>query len=77
MCPEYDTKQSHGEFPVILEFGGIRSTPSLPSLQDPLLHEVVAPDKGHIYGLNRNNPSFKLTVCFLCFHIYAKMSCLK
>ena len=35
-CPGYDTKQSDGEVPVMLEFWGIQSTPSLPSLQGPL-----------------------------------------
>ena len=30
--PAYDTKQSDGEAPVMLEFGGIRSAPSLQSL---------------------------------------------
>ena len=31
-CPGYDTKQSDGEVPVMLELWGIRSTPLLPSL---------------------------------------------
>ena len=44
-CPGYDTKQSHGEVPVILELWGTRSTPSLPSLPGPLLPGVVAPDR--------------------------------
>ena len=44
-CPRYDTKlQSDGEIPVMLEFWGIWSTPSLPSLQDPVWPRVVAPD---------------------------------
>ena len=29
-CPAYDSKQSDGEVPVILELWGMRSTPSLP-----------------------------------------------
>ena len=36
-CPRYDTKQSDGEDPVLLELWGMQSTPSLP--------RVVAPDK--------------------------------
>ena len=35
-CPGYDTKQSDGEVPAILELWGMRSTPSLPSLTGPL-----------------------------------------
>ena len=31
-CPGYDTKQSDGEVPAVLELWGMRSTPSLPSL---------------------------------------------
>ena len=51
--PRYDTKQSDGEVPVMLELWGMRSTPLLPSLSGSLRPGVVAPDKGHIYGLNR------------------------
>ena len=51
-CPGYDTKQSDGEVPAILELWGMRSTPSLPSLPGPLWSRVVAPD---IYGLNWTN----------------------
>ena len=52
-CPRYDIKQSYGEVPVVLGFGGMWSTPSLPSLPGPLWPVVVAPDKGPIYGSNR------------------------
>ena len=41
----YDTKQSTGEVPEILELWGIRSTPSLPLLLGPLLPAMVAPDR--------------------------------
>ena len=34
--PWFDYKQSDGEVPVMLEFWGMRSTPSLPSLPGPL-----------------------------------------
>ena len=40
----YDTKQSDGEVPAVLELWGMRSTPSLPSLPGPLWPSVVAPD---------------------------------
>ena len=43
-CPGYDTKQSDGEVPAVLELWGMRSTPSLPSLPGPLWPGVVAPD---------------------------------
>ena len=61
-CPGYDTKQSDGEVPVMLELWGMQSTPSLPSLLGPLWLEVVVPDKGPIYGLNRTKPWFGVTV---------------
>ena len=35
-CPRYDTKQSDGEAPVMLELWGMQSIPSLPSLPGPL-----------------------------------------
>ena len=54
-CPRYDTKQSDGEVPAVLELWGMWSTPSLPLLPGPLWPGVVAPDKGPIYGLNRIN----------------------
>ena len=41
----YDTKQSDGEVPVMLELWGMQSTPSLPSLPGPLWPRVVAPDR--------------------------------
>ena len=42
-CPGYDTKQSDGEVPVMLELWGMQSTPSLPLLPGPLWLEMVAP----------------------------------
>ena len=35
-CPRYDTKQSDGEVPAMLELWVMRSTPLLPSLRGPL-----------------------------------------
>ena len=44
-CPEYDPKQSNGEVPVMLEYWGMWSTPSLPSFPGPLWPFVVVPDR--------------------------------
>ena len=44
-CSGYDTKQSDGEVPAVLELWGMRSTPSLPSLPGPLWPGVVAPGR--------------------------------
>ena len=49
-CPVYDTKQSDGEVPAILELWGMWNTPSLPSLPGPLWHGVVAPDRALSMG---------------------------
>ena len=43
-CPGYDTKQSDGEVPVILELWGMWSTPSVPLLPGPFWPGMVAPD---------------------------------
>ena len=48
--PEYDTKQSDGEVPVMLELWGMRSTRSLPLLPDPLWPRMVAPDRSLSMG---------------------------
>ena len=56
-CSEYGTKQSDLEVPVILEFWGIRSTPSMPSLPSPLWPRVVASNRVLFMGqidLNSN-----------------------
>ena len=49
-CPGYDTKQSDGEVPAMLELWGMRSTPSLPLLPGPLWPGVVAPDRALSIG---------------------------
>ena len=49
-CPGYDTKQSDGDVPPVLEIWGMRSTPSLPSLPGPLWPGVVAPDRALSMG---------------------------
>ena len=43
-CSGYDTKQSDGVVPEMLEFWGMWSTPSLSLLLDPLWPRMVAPD---------------------------------
>ena len=82
--PWYDSKQSDGKIPVMLELCGMRSTPSLPSLPSPLWPRVIAPDRvlsmGQIelncilmlnrIAWNRNVLTFKLRT-------YAKLNCLK
>ena len=49
-CPEYDTKQSGGEVPAVLELWGMQSTPSLLSLPGPLWPGMVAPDRALSMG---------------------------
>ena len=49
-CPAYDTKQSDGEVPVMLELWEMWSTPSLPSLPGPIWPGVVAPDRALSMG---------------------------
>ena len=49
-CPGYDTKQSDGEVPAMLEFWGMQSTPSLTLLPGPLWPGVVAPDRALSMG---------------------------
>ena len=49
-CPRYDTKQSDGEVPAMLELWRMRSTPSLPLLPGPLWPGVIAPDRALSMG---------------------------
>ena len=44
-CFGYDTKQSDGEVPAVLELWRMQGNPSLPSLPGPLWPRVVAPDR--------------------------------
>ena len=76
-CPRYDTKQSDGGVPVILELWEVQSNPSLPSLLGPLWLGVVAPDKDPIYGLNWTQHCFSLLGGAFKLGIYAKLNCLK
>ena len=61
-CPGFDTKQSNGEFSVILELWGIRSTLSLALLPDPLWPGMLVPDMGQI-ELFKVEMFDHLTVC--------------
>ena len=49
-CPGYNTKQSDGEVPVMLEFWGMQSNPSLPLLPGPLWPVLGAPDRALCMG---------------------------
>ena len=59
--PRYDTKQSDGEVPVMLELWGMRSTPSLPSYPGPFWLGVVAPYKALSMGQIQLNSVLKLS----------------
>ena len=49
-CPVYETKQSDGAVPMMLELWGMRSIPSLPSLPSTLWPRVAAPDRALSIG---------------------------
>ena len=49
-CPGYDSKQSDGEFQVMQELWGMRSTHSLPWLTCPHRPGMVAPDRAPSIG---------------------------
>ena len=77
-CPRYDTKQSDGEVPAILELWKMGSTISLPSLRGSLWLGVVASDRVLSMGQIERNPVYREVTLFiskLC--IYAKLNCLK
>ena len=62
----------------MLELWGIRSTSLLPSLSCLLLIEMLAPDEGPIYSLNRTKPWFlEFNGFAFKLRIYAKLNCLK
>ena len=77
----YDTKQSNGEAPVMLELWGMQSTPLPPGSLWP---RVVAPDR--VLSMNQIEVNCVLmlnwivwnrTVLTFKMHTYAKMNCLK
>ena len=49
-CPAYNTEQSDGEVPVMLQLLGMWSTPSLPLLPGPLWPEMAAHDRALSMG---------------------------
>ena len=49
-CPGYDTKQSDGEVPAVLELWRMWSIPLLPSVPGALWPGVVAPDRALSMG---------------------------
>ena len=72
-CPRYDTKQSDGEVPVMLELWGMWNTPLLPLLQGPLWPQVVAPERVLSVGQIKQ---FEIqTVCEQM--TYVRLNCLK
>ena len=48
-CPRYDTKQSDGAVPAMLELWGMWSAPSLPLFPGPLWPSVVAPEGPYLW----------------------------
>ena len=83
-CPEYDTKQSDDDVPVMLELWGRRSTPSFSSLPGLLRPGVVAPDSVLSMGQIKLNCELVLnwiawnrTVLTCKLGSYAKLHCLK
>ena len=49
-CPGYDTKQSDGEVPALLELWGMWSTPLLPLIQGSLWGGMIASDRALSMG---------------------------
>ena len=83
-CPRYDNKQSDGEVPVMLEFWGMQSNPSLPLLLGPLLPRVAATDRvlcrGQIelnYVLMLKWIAWNRTILTFKPHTHAKLNCFK
>ena len=68
-CPAYDTKQSDGEAPVMLELWGMQNTPPLPLLSGPHWPRLVVLDR----VLSRGQ--IELLAFKLC--TYAKLNCFK
>ena len=64
-CPRYDSKQSDGEVPAMLELWGMQTTPLLPSLPGLLWPGVVAPHRVLSVGQTEVNRSFE-SLPFFC-----------
>ena len=80
-CPGYDSKQSDGEVPVMLELWGMQNNPYLPSLPGPLWPSEVA--LGRILSVGQielksvlNWITWNRTFLTLKLLTYAKLSCL-
>ena len=73
MCPGYDTKQSDGEAPVMLELWGMQSISSLPLF--PCVHcpGVIVPDR--VLSMGQIELFDHLTVCKLCLIELLGMHC--
>ena len=83
-CPGYDTKQSKGKAPVMLELWGMFSTPSLRSLPRPLWPRVIAADRAIFMGKIEINSALVLkwiawnwTISTYKPRTHAKLNCLK
>ena len=83
-CLGYDSKQSDGDVPVMLELWGMLSTPSLTLLPGPLWLRVVAPDRVLSIGqielnciLMLKRIAWNKTVLTFKLCTYAKLNCLK
>ena len=80
LVSRYDTKQSDGQAPLMLELWGMRSTSLLPSLPGPLWPEVLVYDRVQIElycVLILNRIVWNRTVLTFKLRTYAKMNCLK
>ena len=78
VCPEYDTKQSDGEVPVLLELWGMCNTPLIAIALRSTLAGLEAPDKDRVYRSNRTKLwSLELNISAFKLSIHAKLNCLK
>ena len=83
-CPDYDTKQSNGKVPVMLELWEMQSIHSLPSLPGSLWPQMIAHDMILSMGQIEQNCVLLLnwiawnrTVLIFKLHTYAKLNRLK
>ena len=83
-CPQYNTKQSDGQDPVMLELWRVRSTPLLPSLPGQLWPVLIAPDRVLSMGQHEINCALMIkwivwnkTILTFKLPTYAKLNCLK
>ena len=82
-CHGYDTKQSDGGVPVMLELWGMQSIRSLPLLPGPLWPRIVVPDR--VLSMDQielncvlilNWTDWNKTVLKIKLRTYAKLMCL-